>query len=151
MKLSEIPRLESARILMTGGPKRIAMAFLKIWLGRGYRILAEELPFVVEGNVFIGNPLKAEGFDAYVIVNPLSRSKSEQKALYSWLDEKREKLVLLYETKYVGDSITRYEIRNFIDYLIAYKRETVGAELVNLYRLREGNVVEKKTLIRRSL
>ena len=151
MKLSDLLNLERARILMTGNPRRLAGIFLKVWSGKGYRILAEWLPFAVEGNVFIGDPLTTPGFDAYLLLNPISRPKAEKEALYRWLDGMREGLVLLYETKYVGDSIARYRIRNFIDYLIAYKRETVGAEIVNLYRLEDGRVVEKKTFIKRGL
>lgn len=83
-------------------------------------------------------------------MNPLSRSKAEREKLHRWLEQNRDKLILLYETKYVKDSITRYPIRELIDYLVAYKRETVGFERVDVIRLENGRVVESKTYIRRS-
>ncbi|MBP1910891.1 hypothetical protein [Thermococcus stetteri] len=149
MKLSDLVYVKSGRILMSGNPRRIARIFLNEWAREGYKILAEGLPFVVDGEVFLGDPLENPGFDAYLILNPLSRSKEEQKKLYDWLDENRNKLILLYETKYIGDSITRYPIRNFVDYLLAYRRETLGAEVIKLYRIEEGRVVESKEFIRR--
>lgn len=149
MKLSDLVYLKSGRILMTGSPKRIARIFINEWVREGYKVLAEGLPFVVDGEVFIGDPLENPGFDAYLILNPLSRSKSEREALHEWLNKNKNKLVLLYETKYVGDSITRYPVRNFVDYLLAYRRETVGAEIIKLYRLENGKIIESKELIRR--
>ncbi|AMQ17965.1 hypothetical protein [Thermococcus peptonophilus] len=149
MRLSDLVYVKSGRILMTGSPRRIARIFLNEWAREGYKILAEGLPFVVDGEVFIGDPLKNPGFDAYLILNPLSRSREERERLYDWLEENRDKLILLYETKYVGDSITRYQIRNFIDYLLAYRRETLGAEVIRLYRIEGGRVVESREFIRR--
>ncbi len=150
MKLTDILYLKSGRIMMSGNPKRIARIFLNEWAREGYRVLAEELPFVVNGEVFVGNPVETPNFDVYFIVNPLSKSKEEKERLYKWLEEERDKLILLYEGKYVGDSITRYKIKDFIDYLIAYRWETVGTEVVKLYRLEEGKVVESRELVRKS-
>jgi hypothetical protein len=149
MKLSDLVYIKSGRILMTGGPKRIARIFLNEWAREGYKILAEGLPFVIDGEVYIGNPLENPGFDVYLVLNPLSRSREEKERLYRWLEENRERIILLYETKYVGDSIVRYPIRNFIDYLLAYRRETVGAEVIKLYLIEKGKVVESRELIRR--
>ncbi|MDV3104455.1 hypothetical protein [Thermococcus waiotapuensis] len=149
MKLGDLINVKSGRILMSGGPKRIAGIFINEWTRRGLKVLAEGLPFVVEGEVFIGNPLENPGFDAYLVLNPLSKSKSEREVLYGWLTENRNRLVLLYETRYVGDSIVRYGIRNFIDYLLAYRRETVDTEVIKLYCLKNGRIVESKEFIRR--
>ncbi|ASJ03733.1 hypothetical protein A3L09_05330 [Thermococcus profundus] len=135
--------------MMTGNAKRLARIFLNEWGREGWKILAESLPFQVEGEVFIGDPLENPGFDAYLIVNPLSRSKTAQEKLYSWLESNRDKLVLLYEGKYIGDSISRYRIRFFVDYLVAYRRETVDTEVVNLYKLENGEVVESSKLVRK--
>jgi hypothetical protein len=149
MRLSDLVYIKSGRILMTGNPRRIARIFINEWIREGYSVLAEGMPFVVEGEIFIGDPLKNPGFDAYLIVNPLSRSNKDKEKLYRWLDENRDKLILLYENKYIGDSITRYPIRNFIDYLLAYKRETVGTEVIKLYHLEDGRVVNSREYIRR--
>lgn len=149
LKLTDLVYLKSGRIMMTGNPKRLARIFLDEWVREGWRILTESLPFQVNGEVFIGDPLKNPGFDVYLIVNPLSRPKESREKLYGWLESSRDKLVLLYEGKYVGDSIGRYRIRFFIDYLVAYRRETVDTEVVNLYQLRDGEIVESVKLIRR--
>ncbi len=149
LRLTDILYLKSGRILMTGNPRRIARIILNEWAREGWRILAEGLPFQIEGDVFIGDPFENENFDVYLILNPLARTGNERERLHSWLDSHRDRLVVLYEHKYVGDSITRYPLRNFIDYLLAYRRETVGAEIVNLYRLENGRVVESSKLVRR--
>lgn len=148
--MTDILYLKSGRIMMSGNPKRITRIFLNEWAKEGYRVLAEELPFVVSGEVFVGNPMENPNFDVYLIVNPLSKSKEEKDRLYRWLEEERGKLILLYEGKYVGDSITRYRIKDFIDYLIAYKWETVGTEVIKLYRLENGKVVESHKFVRKS-
>ncbi|WP_240922739.1 hypothetical protein [Thermococcus sp. Bubb.Bath] len=150
MKLPDLLYLKSGRIMMSGNPKRIARIFLNEWAKEGYRVLAEELPFVVNGEVFVGNPMENPDFDVYFVVNPLSKSKAEKERLYQWLEERKDKLILLYEGKYVGDSITRYRIKDFIDYLIAYRWETVGTEVVKLYRLENGRVTESRELMRKS-
>ncbi len=146
--LKEIAGLNSGRVLITGNGKKLARIYLNSW-GRGRKILAEYLPFQVKGDVYIGSPFESDDFEVYLIVNPLSRPKAEREKLHRWLAEQRDRLVLLYEGKYVRDSITRYGIRDFIDYLIAYKRETVGFERVDVMRLESGRVVETKTYIRR--
>ena len=147
--LKEIAELDSGAVLITGDGKRLARIYTNAWGRNGRRILAEYLPFQVSGDVYIGSPFESDDFDVYLIVNPLSRSKAEWEKLHRWLVGHRDKLVLLYEQKYVKDSIARYGIREFIDYLIAYKRETVGFEQVDVMRLEEGKVVESKTYIRR--
>jgi len=147
--LKRIAELDSGVVLITGNGKKLARIYLNAWERRGMRVLAEYLPFQVEGEVYIGPISEGEDFDVYLIVNPLSRPKAEGEALYRWLAEHRDKLVLLYEGKYIRDSITRYRIKDFIDYLIAYKRETVGFERVDVMRLEGGKVVESKTYIRR--
>ncbi len=147
--LKRIAELDSGAVLITGNGKRLAKIYLNAWTRRGMRVLAEYLPFQVEGEVYIGPLSEGDDFDAYLIVNPLSRPKEEREALYEWLSKNRDKLVLLYEGKYIKDSITRYRIKDFIDYLIAYKRETVGFERVDAMRLENGRVVESKTYIRR--
>ncbi|NJE46575.1 hypothetical protein E3E35_03910 [Thermococcus sp. GR7] len=148
--LKEIAELNSGVVLITGDGKRLAKIYLDVWSKRTKAILVEYLPFQVNGEVYIGSPYEGRDFDVYFIVNPLSRSKAEREKLHRWLEQNRDKLILLYETKYVKDSITRYRIREFIDYLIAYKRETVGFERVDVMRLENGRVVESKTYIRRS-
>ncbi|WP_461867012.1 hypothetical protein [Thermococcus sp.] len=147
--LKEITNLEKGIILLTGDAKKFGRIYLKSWLERGLKVLAEELPFdLKEEGLFIGSPYKGKLFDAYLLLNPLSRPRA---ILYSWLEENRDKLVLLYEQKYVKDSIVRYEIKELIDYLIAYKRETVGFEKVDVYKLKNGKIVERKSYIRRAL
>ena len=147
--LKKIAELNSGAVLITGDGKRLARIYLNAWGKAGKRILAEYLPFQVDGDVYIGSPFESDDFEVYLIVNPLSRSKAEREKLKDWLGEHRDKLVLLYEHKYVKDSITRYGIREFIDYLIAYKRETVGFERLDVMRLENGRVVESKTYVRR--
>ncbi len=147
--LKRIAELDSGVVLITGNGKKIARIYLNAWTRRGVRVLAEYLPFQVDGEVYIGSPFENESFDAYLIVNPLSRPKGERESLYRWISGHRDRLVLLYEGKYIKDSITRYRIKDFIDYLIAYKRETVGFEQVDVMRLENGRVVESKTYIRR--
>ncbi|WP_297501415.1 hypothetical protein [Thermococcus sp.] len=147
--LKRIAELNSGVVLITGNGKRLARIYLNAWARRGMRVLAEYLPFGVDGEAYIGSPFESGDFDAYLIVNPLSRPKEEREALYRWLSEHRNRLILLYEGKYVRDSITRYRIRDFVDYLIAYKRETVGFERVDVMKLENGRIVESKTYIRR--
>lgn len=147
--LKEIAELEEGRVLLTGNAKRLARIYLNAWIRRGKTLLVEYLPFQVDGEVYIGSPLEGGDFDAYLIVNPLSRPKSEREKLYSWLGEGGNKLVLLYEQKYVKDSIARYPIKEFIDYLIAYKRETVGFERIDVMRFERGRVVAEKSYVRR--
>ncbi|MCD6524762.1 MAG: hypothetical protein J7K48_07225 [Thermococcus sp.] len=149
IKLTDLLYLKSGRILMTGNPRRIARIILNEWARQGWKILAEGVPFQIEGEVFIGDPFKNPGFDVYLILNPLSRTGQEKEMLHQWLNSNADKLVVLYEHRYVGDSITRYAIKNFIDYLLAYRRETVDTERVNLYRLENGKVVESVKLLRR--
>ncbi len=150
--LREILTLESGTVMISGGGKRLARLYLQSWAERKGRALAEELPFPVEGEIYVGNPFTAD-FPVYLIVNPLARKGPEREKLLRWLELKREegKLVLLYEERYVADSITRYKIRNHLDYLIAYKRETMGAELLKVYKLENGRVVERKTYVRRPM
>lgn len=147
--LKKIAELNSGAVLITGDGKRLARIYLNAWGKAGKRILAEYLPFQVDGDVYIGSPFESDDFEVYLIVNPLSRSKAEREKLKDWLGEHRDKLVLLYEHKYVKDSITRYGMKEFIDYLIAYKRETVGFERLDVMRLENGRVVESKTYVRR--
>ncbi len=147
--LKRIAELDSGVVLITGNGKKLARIYLNSWARRGMRILAEYLPFQVDGEVYIGSPMEGENFDAYLVVNPLSRPKKDKEALYGWLSEHRDRLVLLYEGKYIKDSITRYRIKDSIDYLIAYKRETAGFEQVDVMRLENGRVVESKTYIKR--
>ncbi|NJE61074.1 hypothetical protein [Thermococcus sp. 21S7] len=147
--LKKIAELNSGAVLITGDGKRLARIYLNAWGKAGRRILAEYLPFQVDGDVYIGSPFESDDFDVYLIVNPLSRSRAEREKLTEWLGEHRDKLVLLYEHKYVKDSITRYGIRESIDYLIAYKRETVGFERLDVMRLENGKVVESRTYVRR--
>lgn len=150
--LMDIVNLDSGIVLLTGDARRIGRAFMKAWLSRGMTFLAEALPFPLEGfeeRVFIGSPFEGYTFDGYLIINPLSRPKAERSKLYEWL-KNSSGLVLLYERKYVGGSITRYALRNFIDYLVAYKRETLGFERVEVYRFEEGRAVTKKTYVRRT-
>ncbi|ASJ09114.1 hypothetical protein A3L11_07680 [Thermococcus siculi] len=147
--LKEIAELDSGAVLITGDGKRLARIYINAWSKGGRKVLAEYLPFQVNGDVYIGSPFESDDFDVYLIVNPLSRSKAEREKLHRWLAGHKDKLILLYEQKYVKDSITRYGIREFIDYLIAYKRETVGFEQVDVMRLENGKVVGSKTYIRR--
>lgn len=147
--LREIAELESGRVLLTGGPKRLARIYLNAWIRRGKAVLAEYLPFQVEGEVVIGSPFESGDFDVYLIVNPISKSSVEKEMLYTWLSKHSNRLVLLYESKYIADSITRYRIRQFVDYLIAYKRETVGFERIEAMRLKGGKVIGRKTYVRR--
>ena len=150
--LKEILTLEVGNLMISGGGKRLARLYFQSWANRKGGALAEELPFPVEGEIYVGNPFKAD-FPVYLIVNPLSRGDLERKRLLHWLKLKREegKLVLLYDERYVGDSIARYNIRNYLDYLIAYRRETMGGELLKVYKLENGQVVEKKTYVRRPM
>ena len=148
--LKEIANLDSGVVLITGNGRKLARVYLNAWSRRGKRILAEYLPFQIDGDVYIGNPWEADDFEAYLVVNPLSRPKAEREKLYRWIGEHRDKLILLYEQKYVRDSLSRYGIAELIDYLIAYKRETVGFERIDLIRFENGRAVENKTYVRRS-
>ncbi|WP_456423939.1 hypothetical protein [Thermococcus sp.] len=150
--LKEILGLQSGTVMVSGGGKWLARLYFQSWADRKGSALAEELPFQVTGEIYVGNPLRAD-FPVYLIVNPLSRKGSERERLLRWLRLKREegKLVLLYEERYVADSIVRYKLRNCLDYLIAYRRETVGTELLKVYKLENGRVVERKTYVRRPM
>ncbi len=148
MKLTDLLNVERANILMSGNPLRLARAFLAAWSNGGRKIIMEEPPFPVggfDGDVFIGDPFSVRGFDVYVFFNPISRRREE---LYPLLEE-RPGVVLLYEERYVGASISRYRIRRFLDYIVAYRRETVETETVLLGRLRDGKIEESKVLVRR--
>lgn len=147
--LKEIAELDSGVVLITGDAKRLVRMYLNEWSRRGKTILIEYIPFQIDGEVYIGSPYEGTSFDAYLIVNPLSRSKAEREKLHRWLAGNRDKLILLYEGKYVKDSITRYAIRELIDYLIAYKRETVGFERIDVMRFEDGKIVESRTYVRR--
>ncbi|WP_456365777.1 hypothetical protein [Thermococcus sp.] len=149
MKLTDLLHVQRANILMSGNPLRLTRAFLVAWSEEGRRIIMEEPPFPVGGlgdSVFIGDPSSVRGFDVYVLFNPISQRREE---LYPLLEE-RPGVVLLYEQRYVGASINRYRIRKFLDYIVAYRRETVGTETVLLGRLRDGKIEESKVLVRRS-
>ncbi len=149
--LKEILNLEKGTVLLTGNAKKLGRIYLKSWLNRGLRVLAEGMPFELSSeNLFIGSPYEGFSFDAYLILNPLSRPKPEREKLRRWLEEHRDRLFLLYEHRYVKDSITRYGIKELIDYLIAYRRETVGFERVDVYKLEKGKIIERKSYIRRT-
>ena len=147
--LKEIAELEGGRVLLTGDAKKLARIYLNAWVRRGKNLLVEYLPFQVDGEAYIGSPFEGGHFDADLIMNPLSRPKAEKERLYTWLKENGDKLVLLYEQKYIKDSITRYAIKEFIDYLIAYKRETVGFERIDVMKLEGGRVIAEKSYVRR--
>ncbi|HDD31808.1 MAG TPA: hypothetical protein ENF72_04240 [Thermococcus litoralis] len=149
--LKEIANLEGGVVLLTGDAKKLAKIFLNVWLSKGKVFLVEYLPFDVEylENVFIGNIDEGVGFDGYLLYSLLSRPKSERTRYYSFIAEHRDKLILIYEPKYFRDSVFRYALKNFIDYLVAYKRETMGMERIDVYKLEEGRVIKKKTYIRR--
>ncbi|WP_048159727.1 hypothetical protein [Thermococcus barophilus] len=150
--LREIAHLSKGVILITGDAKKITRIFLNAWLSNGMTFLAEHLPFDVKypGNVFIGSLNEGIEFDGYLIYNLLSRPKNERARVYEWIKEHSNKLILIYETKYMKDSVLRYGIKELINYLIAYKRETLGFERIDVYKFEEGRVVEKKTYVRRS-
>ncbi|MCD6189621.1 MAG: hypothetical protein J7J97_05480 [Thermococcus sp.] len=149
--LKEIANLERGVVLLTGNAKKLAKIFLNVRLSRGKVFLVEYLPFEVDypENVFIGNIDEGVGFDGYLIYSLLSRPKSERTRYYSFIAGHRDKLILIYEPKYFKDSVFRYALKNFIDYLVAYKRETMGMERIDVYKLEEGRVIKKKTYARR--
>ncbi|AHF80392.1 hypothetical protein [Thermococcus paralvinellae] len=149
--LKEIIQLSKGVILITGNAKKITRILLNTWLSNGMTFLVEYLPFDVRypENVFIGDLNKGVEFDGYLIYNLLSRSKNERARIYEWIKEHHDKLILIYETKYMKDSALRYGIKELINYLIAYKRETLGFERIDVYKFKEGKVVEKKTFVRR--
>ncbi|NJE07518.1 hypothetical protein E3E31_03090 [Thermococcus sp. M39] len=150
--LREIVHLSKGVILITGDAKKIARIFLNAWLSNGMIFLAEHLPFDVKypENVFIGSLNEGIEFDGYLIYNLLSRPKNERAKIYEWIKEYRDKLILIYETKYMKDSVLHYGIKELINYLIAYKRETLGFERIDVYKFEEGRVIEKKSYVRRS-
>ncbi len=150
--LKEMINLSKGVILITGDAKKIARIFLNVWLSEGRIFLAEHLPFNVEypENVFIGSLNEGIEFDGYLIYNLLSRPKRERARVYKWIKEHREKMILIYETRYMRDSVLRYGIKELIDYLIAYKRETLGFERIDVYKFEEGKITEKKSYVRRS-
>jgi len=149
--LREIVHLSKGVILITGDAKKIARIFLNAWLSSGMTFLAEHLPFDVKypENVFIGSLDAGVGFDGYLVYNLLSRPKNKRARIYEWIKEHRDRLVLIYEIKYMKDSVLRYGIKDLIDYLIAYKRETLGFERIDVYKFKEGKAIEKKTFVKR--
>ena len=148
--LRKILGLRSGVVMVSGGARRITGIYLRAW-GKGRRVLVESPEFALEGDFFIGDPLNSPGFDVYLVLNPVSGPKERREKTLRWLEGLNDKLVLLYEERYVGDSIARYKIRKHLDYLIAYRRETMGAELLKVYRLENGRVVERKTYVRRPM
>lgn len=149
--LKEITNLERGVVLLTGNAKKLAKIFLNVWLSKGKVFLVEYLPFEVDypEKVFIGDIEEGFEFDGYVLYSVLSRLKPERAKYYSFIAEHRDKLILIYEPKYFKDSVFRYALKDFIDYLVAYKRETMGMEKVDVYKLEEGRVTKKKTYVRR--
>ncbi|WP_457742448.1 hypothetical protein [Thermococcus sp.] len=150
--LKRILNLPSGILMISGDGRKLSRIYLEAWAKRKGKALMEKPIFSSKGEVYIGNPFTAD-FPVYLIVNPLARKKHEREKLLRWLISKRNesKLVILHEEKYVADSIVRYRIRNCLDYLIAYKRETVGMELLKVYRLENGRIVERKTYVRRPM
>jgi len=146
--LKEILRLQRGRVLITGGAKRLTAIYLRDWTENGEAI-ANALPFPTGAKVRTGDPFTAES-RVYFIVNPLSCPKDERQRIAEWLKGKTNALVLLYEEKYVADSITRYAIREAIDYLLAYKRETMGTERIEAMKLENGRITARKTYLRRA-
>ncbi|WP_175058839.1 hypothetical protein [Thermococcus sp. 2319x1] len=149
--LEEIASLERGVVLLTGDAKRLARIFLNLWLSKGKVFLVEYLPFEVDypEKVFIGSIEEGFEFDGYVVYSLLSRPKPERAKYYSFIAEHRDKLILIYEPKYFRDSILRYAVKDFVDYLVAYKRETMGMDMVDVYKLEDGRVVKRKTYVRR--
>ncbi|USS40003.1 hypothetical protein NF865_06535 [Thermococcus aggregans] len=149
--LKEIANLEKGVVLITGDAKKLAKIFLNAWLSKGKVFLVEYLPFEVDypENVFIGNIDEGVGFDGYLLYSLLSRPKSERTKYYSFIAGQKDKLILIYEPKYFRDSLFGYALKDFIDYLVAYKRETMGMERIDVYKLEEGKVIKKKTYVRR--
>ncbi|AIF69217.1 hypothetical protein PAP_04000 [Palaeococcus pacificus DY20341] len=150
--LTEIANLEEGVVLLTGDAKKLGRIYLKAWLSTGKTFLAEALPFEVDEfqeQIFIGSPFEGFEFDGYIILNPISRPKYERAKLYNWIKENKDRLILLYDHRYVKDSITRYGIKELINYLVAYKRETMGFERIDIYKFEDGKVTEKKTYMRR--
>lgn len=142
--LRDLLNLESCRVMFSGDPKRIFLIYAKRWFD-GKKVVANSLPFELPlDNAFIilGNPLTDEG-DAYLVTNPLRMGED----LYRWLSGV-DKLVVLYEERYVGASIKRLKLRKYLDYLLAYRMETVNKEIINLYRLESGKIVDSKTFVR---
>jgi len=145
--LKEILGLRSGVVMISGGARRIAGIYLRAW-GKGRNVLVEIPEFALKEDFFIGDPLSSSGFDVYLVVNPLSGPKERREKIIRWLEGLNDKLVLLYEERYVGDSIMRYKIRNYLDYLLAYRRETASFERIEVLRLENGMIVERKTLVR---
>ncbi len=143
LSLKSLLDLESCRIMLSGDPKRLFSIYAKRWF-RGKKVLANSLPFELRGNfsIKVGDPFNSRA-DAYIITNPLGMGEE----LYSWLSDV-DTLTVLYEERYVGSSIRRMKLRRFIDYLLAYRRETVDREIVSLYHLESGKVVESRTFVR---
>lgn len=149
--LKDIVLLNKGVVLLTGDSKKLGKIFMNSWLSKGLTFLAEALPFDVNypEQVFVGEVNETFSFDGYLIVNLLSRPKAERARLYNWIRENKDRLILIYEEKYVKDSITRYGVRELIDYLVAYKRETLGFERVDVYKFENGRVVKRKSYARR--
>jgi len=153
LMLKEIVNLERGVILITGNAKKLARIFLNAWLSKGKLFLAEYLPFEVgyPESVFIGNIDETIKFDGYFLYSLLSKPKTERKKYYSFISNHDDRVILIYEPKYFKDSVFKYAIKDVIDYLVAYKRETMGMDRVDVYRIEDGKVVEKKTYVRRFL
>ena len=114
--LREIVHLSKGVILITGDAKKIARIFLNAWLSNKMTFLAEHLPFDVKypENIFIGSLNEGIEFDGYLIYNLLSRPKKERARIYEWIKEHNDKLILIYETKYMKDSVLHYGIKELI-------------------------------------
>ncbi len=142
--LRDLLDLEACRVMFSGGPKRLFRVYAGKWF-RGKKVVANALPFElsIDGcSIVVGNPFNEEG-DAYLITNPLKVGDE----LYRWLS-KIDRLTVLYEERYVGTSIKRLKLRKYLDYLIAYRMESVGREVVNVYELDSGKVTEVRTFVR---
>lgn len=150
--LKEILDLPSGVLMVSGDGRKLSRIYLEAWAKRKGRALMEKPIFRPEGEVYIGNPFEAD-FPVYLVLNPTSRRDITKEALFRWIDamRRRGRLILLHEERYIADSITRYRIRNYLDYLVAYKRETMGAELLKVYKLENGRIVERKTYVRRPM
>ncbi|AEH23841.1 hypothetical protein [Pyrococcus yayanosii] len=148
--LRDILRMERGVIMITGDAKRITKILVDNWTGRGIVFLAEELPFTPEipEMVYIGRP--SEGFGGYLLVDVLKKGKMERKGIYEWINAVRDMaIVVLYERAYYLDSVLRHGISKFLDYLLAYKRETVGFELLTVYKFENGKIVDRKRYVRK--
>ncbi|NPA47190.1 MAG: hypothetical protein GXO14_00925 [Thermococci archaeon] len=142
--LKDLLNLESCRVMFSGDPKRIFLIYARRWFD-GKKVVANSLPFELpldNTSIILGNPLTEEG-DAYLVTNPLRMGDD----LYRWLSGV-DRLVVLYEERYVGASIRRLKLRKYLDYLVAYRRETVDRETITLYTLESGKIADSKTFVR---